>query len=158
MMHRYARGFVIGCAGLLFAFCGSDSASDDEPLPEDELAASMLLTISDFPTGWSETPEGDDDDDSAFEACPNYEMQVGRARTGDFGRGGPSELSHSIGVFESEAAAVEAQDEARQLFQERLVGLLGQGLAARDPAVGGELAVTPVELREGAVAERTRHS
>ncbi len=113
-------------AGLLalLAACGggdddSDSADNGAPQKkspaaarnEDEFARSMLLTVSDFPTGWTETPD-DDDEPSPFDKClPDAfkEGRTGRAESGTFSRGSSdADIGHVIEVYQDSAQAQKA--------------------------------------------------
>ena len=95
----------------LLAACGGDSASEPskEPLPQDDVARSILLTVDDFPSGWSEKPQSEE---SSFDECSEYDDRaaglVGRAETGDFSRGGAAELTEWVGIFDTEDAARDA--------------------------------------------------
>ncbi|MEX2235924.1 MAG: hypothetical protein WEB00_00110 [Dehalococcoidia bacterium] len=93
--------------------------SEDETLPEDDLAASLLLTEDDFPAGWTELPFVDEEENpetaEAFADCGFGEQRapglVGRAETGDFvedGGDGPPTIEHRVGVFEDEEAVAAA--------------------------------------------------
>lgn len=78
------------------------------PPDESQLAKSMLLTVSDFPSSWTETPFDSGEASPAFDQCPNLRDSpdiTGSARTGDFSRGGLDEVSQSVVIFGSDAAA-----------------------------------------------------
>ncbi len=93
----------------LFCACGSSSnasktnvAPDASSVPtavnEDATAQAMLLTVSDFPAGWSERPSNNDEP-SPFEECAIPVSRTGHAATGDFSRGGTDRLSESISIY-----------------------------------------------------------
>ncbi|MEX2158412.1 MAG: DUF4352 domain-containing protein [Dehalococcoidia bacterium] len=90
-------------AFLSFA-CGGKSGDDPADAAtgnssEDELARSMLLTLSDFPTGWAEEP--DDSEESPFDECDPGPAQgrTGHAETGDFSSDGTASISESLSTF-----------------------------------------------------------
>ena len=89
---------VVACGG---GDNGDGSASDATTRNEDELARSMLLTVADFPSGWSEAP--DDEEESPFDKCKpgDPEGRTGRAETGDFSRGGQPSVSEAVAIFET---------------------------------------------------------
>ena len=56
----------LGALSLVLAFvlgaCGGSGEDAPDSANENALAESMLLMLSDFPTGWAEEPDDDDDD------------------------------------------------------------------------------------------------
>jgi hypothetical protein len=68
---------------------------------EDGLAASMLLTLADFPTGWSEDKD-EEQDEEPFDECEELIAQgsTGRAESGSFSRADLPEVSHTVAVFQ----------------------------------------------------------
>jgi hypothetical protein len=108
MRQTLTRGgiFTIGLA-LLFAACGGDDvAKAPTPSPDqtrdDARAKGMLLAVSDFDTGWSETP--DDDEPSPLEKkCPTVisEGRTGHAKSGDFAKSGSDSISHNVVIYDT---------------------------------------------------------
>lgn len=89
------------------------SATSDDPtaeptatvLPdESELARSLLLTINDFPAGWQEVAQSDEENDT-FDNCLGEPpgTVTGEAESGDFDDGGLHFVSQRVFVF-AEAA------------------------------------------------------
>ena len=177
------KAFVVGATILMFSSCGStgsdgnstDSGSEttvDRPgFEEDKAAAqSALLTLADFPSGWSEVPVEDETDEGAnseFAACVGSDeglIDVGgaKASTGDFsGPDGNVTISEGVGIAQTvdEAAAqltaleepgVTAclQDAFRDLVSDRIKDPSTFGGTPEDYSVGevtlGRLNVTPV--------------
>lgn len=100
---------------LLVACGGNDDGPPEEDAPEthaeDTLAESLLLEVNDFPTGWSET--SDEEEESPFDDCgvdgPS-EGRTGIAETGDFSEGSFATITQSVGVFETPANAAGSLD------------------------------------------------
>lgn len=135
--------------GLLLVACrggGDDQGQGDGSLPEDDVAASMLLVVSDFPAGWSETPDDEDDADT-FEECPDFTGQSGRAETGSFSSGGSATVVHSIGVFETEDDAIDALPTLKDRG-ECLVDVVGRGGLNTDEVEYGEATLEAVSFPE----------
>jgi hypothetical protein len=80
-------------------------------------AADILLTINDFPTGWSE--ESQPDEENAFDRCDpdTAPGNLGEAETGDFSDGSDFTLTHSVAIFESNAQVDFAIDRAEGVAQ-----------------------------------------
>lgn len=103
-------------AALLVVACGGSSASKAAPTPqtppapvdETAFAKSMLLTVNDFPSGWTETPSTTSEDDPLTKQCnPKPATRTGRAESGDFAEneGAPS-ISETVLVFTNASAAM----------------------------------------------------
>lgn len=90
-----------------------------EPVNEDELARSVLLTINDFPTGWSETPNEEDEEGEESpleEYCPREETEAtGTAESGDFSAGGVAEVTHSVGIYPDAESAMGGVSRVKEL-------------------------------------------
>ena len=84
---------------------------------ESDLARSMLLTVQDFPTGWTEDPATTDDDPTPFDRCDSGPApgRTGAAQSGDFTRGGIAEVTHYTGVFVSTEAMPSQRDRVMML-------------------------------------------
>jgi hypothetical protein len=85
-----------------------DEAEDEpQPDPGDFDVAAALLTLSDMPTGWTQDPEQDADDEDATlcDVEPLEEVQAVDDASADFSAGdfGPL-LSHMVGVYEDQDA------------------------------------------------------
>jgi len=70
---------------------GDDSKRNKEPAEseaENELAASLLLTVDDFPTGWAEDTSADEETTALEKECDTGPApgRTGWAETGDFSR------------------------------------------------------------------------
>ena len=99
--------FVMACSDDGENALSSDAAG---PLPEDELASSLLLHENDLPPGWVvEADDGDSVQAGPLDECSaeNQAGLSGRADSPDFNKG-PWLVSQSIGVFESTTRAAEA--------------------------------------------------
>ena len=101
-------------AVALLAACGGgdDDEAEQTALSEDSLAGSLLLKVSDIPTGWSEVPEKDTPD-SPFSKCddgPASAGLTGRAESGEFARGGVTTINQTVSVFADPNAAQAAVD------------------------------------------------
>ncbi len=111
---------LIGAA-LLVVACGGSSTPKATPTPqtpptpvdETAFAKSMLLTVNDFPSGWTESPSSaTSDDDPLTKQCdPKASTQTGKAQSGDFAEseGAPS-ISESVLVFTTASAAMAELD------------------------------------------------
>jgi hypothetical protein len=86
-----------------------EEEAEDEPEPDPGAfdVEAALLTLNDMPTGWTQDPEQDtDDDDATFcDVEPLDEVQAVDDASANFSAGdfGPL-LSHSVGVFEDQDA------------------------------------------------------
>lgn len=89
-----------------------DPSPTTDPHADDDLARSVLLTVNDFPSGWSETPADDDQEENPFDECDLGEPpgRTGAAETGDFSRGGDAEVSQEVVVFETRKDAISSLD------------------------------------------------
>lgn len=118
---------------LLWAGCSSGSDESDsaisqattvsegatsavaEPPDESALAESLLLTVQDFPVGWSEQAE-EDEEEGLIERCSDEtDLDVGRtgrAATGSFSSSNLPEIEHSVVVYASNDALNVAIDAA----------------------------------------------
>ena len=86
-------------AVLIMSACGGDDQHSDAT-SDDDLAKSMLLAISDFPSGWSEEPSNEES--SAFDKCePSREGRTGRAESGDFSKDRSASVSETVAVFDT---------------------------------------------------------
>ncbi|HLC40295.1 MAG TPA: hypothetical protein VJO34_01555 [Methylomirabilota bacterium] len=90
---------------------GDDSKRNKEPAEseaENELAASLLLTVDDFPTGWAEDTSADEETTALEKECDTGPApgRTGWAETGDFSMGGISTIAEGVAVFQ-------LQDDAR---------------------------------------------
>ncbi|MEO8538144.1 MAG: hypothetical protein ABI577_00270 [bacterium] len=105
-MRRILLVALCACAVLAFACSSSDgddgsgttSDSTATPNPNDtEIARSMLLTISDFPTGWAESTSADEN--SPLDKCQTETDTPNRA-SADFAKGsGNTSISQTAAVF-----------------------------------------------------------
>lgn len=70
--------------------------------PEDHLAAAMLLTLTDFPEGWSEEIARDTGGNSPYEDCPalTKDGRTGYAKTARFSPGGDPRIFHVVILYE----------------------------------------------------------
>jgi hypothetical protein len=95
---------TVGCGGGESGDNGEGGTAPSETAAEneDELARSMLLTVDDFPSGWSEVPS-EDEEESPFDKCDpgDPEGRTGGAETGDFSRGGNASVSEQVAIFET---------------------------------------------------------
>ncbi|MEX1254911.1 MAG: DUF4352 domain-containing protein [Dehalococcoidia bacterium] len=138
---------LIGCTSG-----GNDSAKttpgDDqtsEPSNEDQLAESMLLLLSDFPTGWAEEPESDED--SPFDDCtPDTPAgRMGRAATGSFSSGGSDSISQSLATFETPDQANAAEDD-RSSIGDCLVEVVEAGRLDDQEAAYSDASFSPLSF------------
>ena len=72
-------------------------------IPKDETSAAkaMLLTVSDFPTGWAETPSTSGGA-SALDKCdtdPNPKTRTAKVETGDFSKDGTASISETLVIY-----------------------------------------------------------
>ncbi len=114
-MKRFIGLMAVTALGLAAVACGGSSTPKATPTPVDEtaFARSMLLTVDDFPTGWTETPSSTDNGENPMEKeCnPKQEARTGRAETGDFSAtDSASSVSESVLVFAKPADAMAALD------------------------------------------------
>lgn len=103
-------------AALLVVACGGSSSPKATPTPvatpapvdETAFAKSMLLTVNDFPSGWTESPSSaaSEDDPLTKQCNPKPATRTGRAESGDFAESesAPS-ISETVLVFTQASAA-----------------------------------------------------
>lgn len=105
-----------------------------DPHAEDDLARSLLLTVNDLPTGWSETPP-DDEEKNPFDECDRGSPPgaTGEAETNNFSRGGAAAFSEDVVVFAAQADAVSSLDRIQGLA-DCLVALINDGKLDTDEA------------------------
>lgn len=114
---------------------GDDVATpvdDEEPTPvptptidpdtENDLAQALLLTVGDFPSGWTEEPnDGSESDSELDEYCPELAGptlgRTGVAETGTFSGTGFGEASQELALFVDERAATAAIDDIGDLAE-----------------------------------------
>lgn len=156
MMKR--RVMVLAAAAgamVVLAGCGGEGEATSTPVDpeEDAIAEAVLLRLTDFPTGWAETPPDDEEDDT-FDECAADEspMTTARAETGNFGRGGGDSVSQMVAVFPTAADANSAADLARSIV-ECVAEKLNAGEADDDEVEVVE--ATFAEVSFPALAERT---
>lgn len=131
-MKRATLIFAI-LAGAVFAACGGvdDAEPTAEPnTSEDATAQSMLLTIQDFPTGWTQIEDDGEDEESPFDALCDIEPAdikiTGRAETGDFESSSQATISQNAAVYESDGE-VERVNAALDEFFDCMVGAINDG-------------------------------
>lgn len=160
-------------AGLLllsaigFAACGDDggaptstpTATPGEPSDEfieaaEDAAGDSVLTIDDFPPGWTATPTEDGEEDEALALGPECEALVGdleespggvaSANSDEFTGPNDEEVSSGAAVFVSEDAAQdavdainEAVDGCREDFEDALLEVFRATLE-EDPSIDDE--------------------
>lgn len=106
---------IVAAIALLGTSCsgpGEEKDADaDELLPRDAEAQTMLLTLSDFPTGWTED-KSEDNTPTEFAKCEQEAPsgRVGHAATGNFSENGTSSIEHSVVVFETADDASKSWD------------------------------------------------
>ena len=100
-----ALALVTGCGGS--SNDEGESRANARAGAEDELAASLLITLDDLPAGWAEEIAGDEDEDDSNEECGPGEPagRTGSAETRNFTRGEAS-FRHTVALFESPEAAL----------------------------------------------------
>jgi hypothetical protein len=134
-------GMLVACGG------GNDSDSDEGDGAEDDLAASMLLTVEDFPSGWSEDTSDDEDEDHPFDRCEaegDPEGLTGRAESGDFSEGGAAEISEYVAVF---ATADQASDAVAAGFDDERKGCIVEVIET------GELDEDDVQYTDASISD-----
>lgn len=135
------------CAG------GGGESSEDTPAEsspdaaanEDDLAQSLLLVLSDFPTGWAEEP--DNDNESPFDECgyETSEGRTGRAETGTFSDGGSSGISQTLATFETSSqvdAALDRLSSAGDCF----VRVVAEGKLDDEDAIYSDASFSPLSF------------
>jgi hypothetical protein len=124
------RLFIVAFASAVVLACGSDAKHDSggqagptgspaapatNRADETSKAQGMLLTIHDFPSGWSEQPRVESGDD-IFDQCGEEDFLkpglTGLARTGEFSQGSAAEIWQTLRIYESPAAAETAVRES----------------------------------------------
>lgn len=118
-----ARRAGLSCGG------GGEAEEPETPRPDDPAAASLLLRLSDFATGWTEDTL-DDDSANPFDECQADDAPGlrGRAETGDFsGDGGNSYIGQALALFETVDAAAHSWDAFRPLAP-CMVDLINDGI------------------------------
>jgi hypothetical protein len=109
---------LVGVGLLPLAVAGSSGGEDDAGssgnTSEQELAESMLLALSDFPVGWAEEADSEEEESSPTAKCEfGSEGRTGRANTGDFSDGSSASISQSLGIFESVSDVSSRLDQLR---------------------------------------------
>lgn len=142
------RAVIAGLAlfGVVVVACGGGDSESTPPTntpaeatiahSEDALAESLLLTIADFPTGWTETPddESDDGDSSGLDKCSVKEKLsggTGTASTGDFSKGNSGSVTQLVAVYATDEAA-KAATPALESFFDCLVRVINDGAMNTD--------------------------
>lgn len=90
--------FIVACGG------GGETGPSASPTGaqiEDELAQSMVLTVEDFPRGWSEEPADADAPDATEQCRIPWEGATGFAETGNFENPSGSKVSQALRIFGS---------------------------------------------------------
>jgi hypothetical protein len=132
-LKRCEGGVKLALFSLAVAFAvarcgggGEEGAPDGAAADENALAQSMLLALSDFPTGWAEE-SSDEDEESPFDQCDSEaDGQTGRAETGEFSEGGNATVAESVVIFNT-AARVSARLDNLLSFGDCLVGVVASG-------------------------------
>ena len=139
---------VSACGGGDSGGGGSDVRTSAEAIePEaQQRAESIVLKLSDFPTGWrGSAPEGSDDDDDGFRECVGTDYsaltRIADAESHDFSMGESAEVTSDVAIFKDEQQASDALAEfskgmngtaAEDCFQDRIEK------AARDESTGSD--------------------
>ena len=88
--------------------------------PKDETAAAkaMLLTVSDFPTGWAEKPSTSSASNSAFDKCDTAtsKARTAKVETGDFSSNGTDSVSEQLVIYTSQDPLVSSFGELQSKF------------------------------------------
>jgi hypothetical protein len=83
------------------------------------LSKSMLLRLTDFPTGWRADPSNDDDEGCAgIEKLTDRYNVLGKAESDTFAKGDLTEAASSAGIFGEEAEARDALNYLEASFQD----------------------------------------
>jgi hypothetical protein len=152
---RFLLGSLLAAAvsGIAVACGGGDgdgeaTQTESALMNEDELAESMLLSVDDFPSGWSEAPVGEEEE-SPFDKCDqgDSEGRTGRAETGDFSRGDQATVSQGVAIFQT-AQQVEAPLDRFSELGECLAGVVEDGELDNDEAAFSDATFGPLAIRE----------
>jgi hypothetical protein len=83
----------------------------------EELATSMLLRLSDFPSGWRAQPSAEDSGCAGIEETSERYDVPGKAESEDFFHGDATQAFSSAGLFTDEATARDAFDYLEEVVQ-----------------------------------------
>lgn len=139
--------FLVVLVGILAACGGGSDGEDADGGDEAALAESMLLTVDDFPSGWSEDTSDDEDEDHPFDRCEaegDPEGLTGRAESEDFSEGGAAEISEYVAVF---ATADQASDAVAAGFDDERKGCIVEVIEA------GELDEDDVQNTDASISD-----
>jgi hypothetical protein len=117
------RALVLILAGLSLLACGDSSRPSETPTSvatqtvvardETQLAESMLITLGDFPPGWSKLP-GADPVEKVLDRCRDNDQleqgMTGLARSAAFTLVGTEEIIQTLMIFVDESAATAAME------------------------------------------------
>ena len=122
---------ILVLAAVASACRGAAGSAPTETSPEfraaaQEAADSALLTLDDFPSGWTSAPPAADTDDSQLglsKECSALELetfpgQVAEAESDDFTGPDEQEVSSAISVFPTDDTAQEAVDAFNNAFDQ----------------------------------------
>jgi hypothetical protein len=128
MRHRLLMLALVPALVLAVAACGGSSKKGPAPAPtptsapkdEKPFAKSMLLELSDLPSGWAQTGQASANEDSPLEqlcGASQAEGRTGRAEGPDFAPGDQTvSVSESVLVFNTAEHAVAAIDKVPDLI------------------------------------------
>jgi hypothetical protein len=83
----------------------------------EELATSMLLRLSDFPTGWRAQPPSDEEGCAGLEEVTERFDALGKAESDDFVQGEATEAGSGAGLFGDEKTAMDALNYVEETIQ-----------------------------------------
>jgi hypothetical protein len=90
------------------------SISDDRA---EELATSMLLRLSDFPTGWRAQPASDEEGCAGIEEVTEKFDALGKAESDDFVQGEATQAGSQAALFGDEKAAMDVLNYVEETIQ-----------------------------------------
>lgn len=131
---------LLALVAISLAACGGDddddanSEAEEDSAAEAELAETLLLTVDDFPEGWTEQPP--DEESDAFAECEDEEPEgkTAEAETGSFVEDGsvPS-INEMLSLFDDQEQALDRFDRIEPLL-DCLVAAIDDGALDDDEA------------------------
>jgi hypothetical protein len=129
---------------LLVLGCSGDDDDEADPAADKRIAEEAGFVLEDFPTGWQQGDEEDDDQEEA--PCPAIrdarEATSARAESPEFREGRGAQAQSIAYIYPDEAAATQAfagltSNESRTCLGEAIGEVLGESLGEQAGPAGG---------------------
>jgi len=151
-MRTRTAAAAVAALALVAACAGDDGANGDEAR---EHAEAILLTLADFPDGWTGAPpaEGAEQAEAEFRACVGVEYfdVATNASSDDFTSGGTPRAASEVHVFDGEENAVAAFEALAEAQATDADDCLKSLITAGEDGVADGFEIGAVEVDELAV-------